>query len=32
VFDNDGNFIEINKLLGTAAGASTTTTPPAEKK
>jgi catechol 2,3-dioxygenase-like lactoylglutathione lyase family enzyme len=28
VFDNDGNFIEINKLLGTAAG----TTPPAEKK
>jgi catechol 2,3-dioxygenase-like lactoylglutathione lyase family enzyme len=32
VFDNDGNFIEINKLLGTAAGASTTTTSPAEKK
>lgn len=32
VFDNDGNFIEINKLLGTAAGALTTTTPPAEKK
>jgi catechol 2,3-dioxygenase-like lactoylglutathione lyase family enzyme len=27
VFDNDGNFIEINKLLGTAAG-----TAPAEKK
>jgi hypothetical protein len=23
VFDNDGNFIEINKLLGTAAGATT---------
>lgn len=29
VFDNDGNFIEINKLLGTAAGA---TTPAPEKK
>ena len=27
VYDNDGNFIEINKLLGTAAG-----TAPAEKK
>jgi catechol 2,3-dioxygenase-like lactoylglutathione lyase family enzyme len=24
VFDNDGNFIEINKLLGTAAGATAT--------
>ncbi|MBC7622231.1 MAG: VOC family protein [Aeromicrobium sp.] len=37
VFDNDGNFIEINKLLGTAAGttastAASTTAPQAEKK
>jgi catechol 2,3-dioxygenase-like lactoylglutathione lyase family enzyme len=30
VFDNDGNFIEINKLLGTAAGA--TPAPSSEKK
>jgi catechol 2,3-dioxygenase-like lactoylglutathione lyase family enzyme len=38
VYDADGNFIEINKLLGTAAGASpapassTSGTPPTEKK
>jgi catechol 2,3-dioxygenase-like lactoylglutathione lyase family enzyme len=36
VFDNDGNFIEINKLLGTAAGASSppapTPLPAVEKK
>ncbi len=29
VFDNDGNFIEINKLLGAAAGAATTSAAPA---
>jgi catechol 2,3-dioxygenase-like lactoylglutathione lyase family enzyme len=28
VFDADGNFIEINKLLGTAAGATPSTAPP----
>lgn len=32
VFDNDGNFIEINKLLGAAAGAATTSAPAAAEK
>lgn len=32
VFDNDGNFIEINKLLGAAAGAATTSAPAAAGK
>ncbi|MFM7294313.1 MAG: VOC family protein [Burkholderiales bacterium] len=32
VFDNDGNFIEINKLLGAAAGAATTLAPAAAEK
>jgi hypothetical protein len=31
VFDNDGNFIEINKLLGTAAGATATAATPEKK-
>ena len=31
VFDADGNFIEINKLLGTAAGADATKSDPAKK-